>query len=856
MSPFSGEPSNRCAAYLGLSGSVEVSATASDHLASRLVKEMARRWRAGERPRAEEFLDEYPELGDRPESAVRLIYEEICLRQESGEDASSAEVLRRFPQWHDQLEVLLDCHRLLRAEPADPVFPVVGDVLDDFRLLAELGRGGQGLIFLATQPGLADRPVVVKVTSCEGGEHLSLARLQHRHIVPLYSVRQDPARNRRILCMPYYGAVTLAQVLEALRDKRPTERTGHDILAVIDRAQAAAPVALSGEGPARRFLAGASFVQAVCGIGVCLAEALQYAHERALVHLDLKPSNVLLAADGQPLLLDFHLAREPLPAGAPAPSWLGGTPAYTSAEQDAALEAVRKGQPIPAALDRRSDIYSLGMVLYEALGGALPRRDEPPVPLSSLNPLVSVGLADVVGRCLAPRAEDRYAEAADLAADLRRHLENQPLRGVANRSLAERWRKWHSRQRIALTWTRRLALVLVGALAAGAAITYAGRLHEEAKTALADGRDRLKNYDYEGAFQTLQRGMTLTEYLPASGELRQALADALGQTDRTRTADRLHRLVEQLRFAFGVENPDSASLRRIDDQCRQVWEARARLAGPPQPQGTTDREAQVRSDLLDLAVLWTDLRVRSASAADAGTARAEALQILAEAGDLLGQDVILSCARRRYASPRGEGGADAEPGQPIAEPPPRTPWEHCTRGRWLLRDGDLARAAVEFDRAARLQPQDLWPHFYLGVCAYRLRRYEEAVAAFRVCVALAPKAPECYYNRALALAALGRVDPALDDYNRALQHRPEWAPVLLSRGILLFQRKRYTEALGDLASALECGADPAAVYFESARIHLAQHDRAGALACLQRALHHNANHSEARDLLKRLRRKP
>ena len=57
-----------------------------------------------------------------------------------------------------------------------------------------------------------------------------------------------------------------------------------------------------------------------------MANALQYAHERGFVHLDLKPSNVLLAADGQPLILDFHPARGPLPAGEPAPEWFGGTP--------------------------------------------------------------------------------------------------------------------------------------------------------------------------------------------------------------------------------------------------------------------------------------------------------------------------------------------------------------------------------------------------------------------------------------------------------------------------------------------------------------------------------------------------
>src|SRR5262249_30838198 len=141
-------------------------------------------------------------------------------------------------------------------------------------------------------------------------------------------------------------------------------RAGRHLLDVLDAARAADPVAAPAEGPARHFLARVSYVQAVCWIGACLADALHYAHERRLVHLDLKPSSVLLAADGQPLLLDFHRAREPVRAGTPAPEWLGGTTGYMSPEQQAAKEAVREGGTTPTVVDGRSDIYSLGLLLY------------------------------------------------------------------------------------------------------------------------------------------------------------------------------------------------------------------------------------------------------------------------------------------------------------------------------------------------------------------------------------------------------------------------------------------------------------------------------------------------------------
>src|SRR5262249_40874986 len=155
------------------------------------------------------------------------------------------------------------------------------------------------------------------------------------------------------------------------------QRTGQQLVAALERAQAAAPLTVPVGGPACEFLAGASYTRAVCWLGACLADALQYARAHGLVHLDLKPSNVLLAADGQPMLLAFHLARAPLAAGAAAPEWLGGTAAYMAPEQRAAVEAVRAGRRIPAAVDERADVYALGVLLAEALGGTLPPAAAP-----------------------------------------------------------------------------------------------------------------------------------------------------------------------------------------------------------------------------------------------------------------------------------------------------------------------------------------------------------------------------------------------------------------------------------------------------------------------------------------------
>ncbi len=208
---------------------------------TRLIEEFAAAWGRGERPPAEEFLDRHSRLTMPPEAAIRLIYEEVCLRQGEGQEVTLAELLRRFPQWRTELEVLLDCDRLLGAMPGPPDFPAVGETLGDFLLLAELGRGAKGRCFLAAQPSLSYRRVVVKITADDHVEHLSMARLQHTHIMPLYSEHEFADRRLRALCMPYLGGATLARILAELSRVPAAQRSGQSFLDILDQDQQSSP---------------------------------------------------------------------------------------------------------------------------------------------------------------------------------------------------------------------------------------------------------------------------------------------------------------------------------------------------------------------------------------------------------------------------------------------------------------------------------------------------------------------------------------------------------------------------------------------------------------------------------------
>ena len=180
-----------------------------------------------------------------------------------------------------------------------------GDTVGPFFLRRELGRGSFARVFLAEQINLEDRLVVVKVATRPTREPWLLARVRHTHIVEIVSHALVEDGGLHLICMPFWGGATLAEVL-AVGVKAGTSR--RDFLADLDTVAAPEfPVTQTAQ-PARQILAGSSYDQAMSWIAARLGEALDYAFSREVVHGDIKPSNILISADGNPRLLDFNLA--------------------------------------------------------------------------------------------------------------------------------------------------------------------------------------------------------------------------------------------------------------------------------------------------------------------------------------------------------------------------------------------------------------------------------------------------------------------------------------------------------------------------------------------------------------------
>jgi tetratricopeptide (TPR) repeat protein len=807
-------------------------------LVEQLAEEMASRWRTGQRSLAEEYLNRHPDLWHRPDAALELIAEELALREEYCEPVSNSQLVVRFPQWADQVRTLGNVQRAFGNRPDVPRFPQVGDTLGEFRLIAELGRGAHGRVFAATQGSLGGRTVVLKLTQRGGREHLSLARLQHTHIVPLYSVHDLPEHSLCALCMPYFGGATLSALFSSLEDQHLSCRTGNDLAAALRRAQVVGCATMDNEHTASVF-SHCSYTDAICRIGICLATALQFAHERGLLHLDVKPSNVLVAADGVPMLLDFHLARAPLVAGDAAPARLGGTHGYMAPELATALNAVRTGSPIPTSVDCRADIYSLGVVLAEALGHTSGTQTSH----------ISTGLADILKRCVAPSPADRYSSAGEVADDLERHLADLPLKGVTNRSLAERWRKWRKRYPYALSL---IALFLTLTAGGASLVIQASTKVDRATAALREGESRLREGRFGEAIEALRGGEMLTADLPFQRTLDASLRETRMRAEQGQAAVELHLLCERLRPLYGAEIVSQSQQQMADTRCRELWAQRDTIVRRLEGQSTAELERQWRSDLLDIGILAANLQIRIASPGQAENAHRRAIAILDEADTLLGPSGVLYLERAAHARALGwVAAADAAVRNANAFPP-HTPWEHFAIGRAYLGAGENRRALSEMDRCLEREPASLWANYFRGVCSLRLGETTDASTAFSVCVALSPRSAWSFYSRGVAYSESGRHERAFADFNQAIALDSGFTPAILGRAIVHSRAGRYTDALADLRLALAGGLNPSIVNYHTATVHFTAGDKAAAISALRECLAHNPAHREAREMLDRL----
>ena len=342
------------------------------------------------------------------------------------------------PQAVPTVELRRDENRASRDKTPMALLP--GAKVDDFEIVRLLGRGAFGHVYLARQITL-DRLVALKISANRGSEGRTMARLEHQHIVQVFSEAVDPDFNQRLLCMQLVPGIGLDKLISMLHAKvSRTERqtpdwTGEELIGFID-SSGSLPTALD---PAalhdREALGDMDAIEATAWFGARLAEALDFAHRNGVLHRDIKPANILVNPYGRPMLADFNISSQPVGSEASGEEMFGGTFAYMSPEH---LDAFNPGDTTGhEAVTAQSDLYSLGLVLQQLLEGrisfplftkkgdlvdtlkkmASDRRESSPVCCKG-PPSARMTLERTICRCMEADPEDRFASGAELAEQL------------------------------------------------------------------------------------------------------------------------------------------------------------------------------------------------------------------------------------------------------------------------------------------------------------------------------------------------------------------------------------------------------------------------------------------------------
>jgi serine/threonine-protein kinase len=834
---------------------------AEQHRVPGLLDEQSRDWRRGQGLPVEAYLTRHPTLQSDPNGLLDLIYHEVVLRQQRGENPRLEEYLQRFPHHHQLLRKLFDLHGALEANQAALYestvissaggaveFPASEAPTERYQLLGEIGRGGVGAVLKGHDRTLR-RDLAIKVLLGEHQDDPEARRrfleeaqiggqLQHPGVVPVHEVGCFPD-GRPWFSMKLVQGQTLAALLE----------------------QRASPAE-----DLPRFLL---IFEQVC-------QAVAYAHSQGVIHRDLKPQNVMVGAFGEVQVMDWGLAKvltevgedsspptreilvPPLERtggdGETPAGWVLGTPAYMAPEQ-------ARGEV--ARLDERCDVFGLGAILCVILTGQPPFvttsqagvypqavRGDLTDALARLDGCGADGeLIGIARDCLAPRPDDRPRDAGEVAArvtgyraGVQERLRAAELeRAAAEAKAAEAGAKVRVERRARrLTAGLAAAGLLLLALVGGGAwwLQRAQAATERDVTAALEkakerlDRARAETDDPEKWRATLQEASAAVgqaEGVLASGAATKGLTERVRQAraavERANADRQLLVDLDDIRLAqteskdglydFATAAPRYASVFAgygMDVPTLEVSEVAERLRAHPFRDRLVAaleewaRVTPVKGDQAKLRRVWEAVEDEEGSFRRRWRAALErrdraALDRLVEEVEAgaLSPAAVVSVER---SSPKSERERLLRAGQRRY---PADFWINHELAH-LLHDSQppQVEAAVGFYRAAlALRSRVPGVHNNLGSALTRTGQHEEAIRCFRRALELNPNLAKAHLNLGVSLRATGHTDEAIRSYRRALELDPGYAMAYNNLGNALQATGQRDEAVRCFRRAIE-----------------------------------------------------
>jgi eukaryotic-like serine/threonine-protein kinase len=677
-------------------------------------------------------------------------------------------------------------------------------VLGDFRILREIGRGGMGVVYEAEQISLGRR-VALKVLPFAStldprqlqrfkNEAQAAAHLHHTNIVPVHATGCE--RGVHYYAMQFIEGRTLAAVIQELRRcqkdvecrmKNVETRTKDaPSVSTFDILHSSFPIPPGETASADWSTKSHAFFRTIARLGIQAAQALEHAHQLGIVHRDIKPANLLVDARGNLWVTDFGLAQILGDTKLTMTRDLLGTLRYMSPEQASARRAV---------VDHRTDVYSLGLTLYEllALQPAFNSRDrqellyqidfEEPRPPRRFNRAIPPELETIVLKAAEKNPADRYATAQELADDLERYLRDEPIR-ARRPTLRHRAKKWARRHR-AIVWSVAVCLLPALVIATGSigwmmrdrAVRMA-MTQEKVNVALKDATELQSRSMWPEALEAVKRA----EGFLAGGGSRE-LADRV--RDLRKDLEMVLSL-EKIRFPRAFRTGEG----RYDDRWATLSYFKAFREygidlGSLEPLVAAEciRARSIRLELAMALDNWASLSRARSSGGDAGWKQPLAASpsifppTFPGRGGNVGWKQVLAVARaadpdewrNQLRDALEHDRTDALVKLAASEKIRGLPLQTLTLLAAGLKDKEKELAVLR--QAQRTYPGDHWINFKLAYALMfsepPLQQLDDAVRFYTAALAIRPRNVPTHFYLAEALRRCGKHDEAIALYRRA-----------------------------------------------------------------------------------------